>query len=86
MGNNTFLISNELANFLQLPNNVLVTYWTVHDAMWNYIETHRLQSHNNHPLNIDADANLRALLRLTDANELNIYNFMKYVSIHFREL
>ncbi len=58
------------------------------EVLWRrtqYIRTHGLQCHEK-PRNIDADANMKALIRLTDADSLNFFNLMDYVSVRFAKV
>lgn len=76
------LISNELAEFLQKPVGTEMARTEVTREINMYIKTHNLQDKEN-GRNINPDAKLTALLKLTSADKLTYFNLQRYMSSHF---
>jgi chromatin remodeling complex protein RSC6 len=72
-------VSEELLKFLGKPAGTLMSRVEVSKEIIAYINTHGLKRGRN----INADANLGQLLRLTEADTLGFFNLQRYLKIHF---
>ena len=75
-------ISNELADFLNKPQNTEMARTEVTREINTYIRAHKLQDPKN-GRHILADAKLKKLLKLKKGDELTYFNLQKFMSCHF---
>ena len=75
-------ISNELADFLNKPQNTEMARTEVTREINTYIRAHKLQDPKNGRY-ILADAKLKKLLKLKKGDELTYFNLQKFMSCHF---
>jgi hypothetical protein len=78
------LISNELAAFLGKEKGTEMARTAVTREINSYIRSNDLQDKAN-GRKINPDPSLKALLQLTDADELTYFNLQKYMSPHFHK-
>jgi len=76
------LISDELAIFLDKPLGTVISRETVSRAINTYIRVNGLQDPTN-GRKINADENLRNLLRINEGDELTYFNIAKYMKKHY---
>jgi chromatin remodeling complex protein RSC6 len=72
-------ISDDLCVFLGKPKGTLMSRSEVTTAVCGYAKTKGLMEKQN----IKADAALRKLLKLTEADELKILNLQRYLKPHY---
>jgi len=75
-------ISNELAKFLGKPLGTEMARTDVSRLINSYIRVNNLQDPQN-GRNINPDTKLRALLKISENDELTYFNLQKYMSPHF---
>jgi hypothetical protein len=72
-------ISDELCRFLGHPAGTLISRGDVTKQINNYVREKNLK--NKHDIN--PDAALKKLLRLTDADRLTYFNLQRYINVHY---
>lgn len=75
-------ITGELAEFLGLPLDIEIARTEVSKEINKYIKAHNLKDPAN-GRNINPDAKLTALLKLSNEDKLNYFNLQKYMKHHF---
>jgi len=77
-------ISDELAGFLKKDKGTMMARTDVTKEMTAYIREHSLQDKTN-GRKILPDSKLKALLKVTDSDELTYFNLQKFMSPHFEK-
>lgn len=77
-----YLISNELADFLEIKHGSLLSKHDVSIVIYHYIKTHNLKDKQNCRV-IIPDKKLKILLNLSDSEQLTIFNLQKYLRPHY---
>ena len=75
-------ISNELCEFLSLPNKTEMARTEVTKLLTTYIKENNLQDENN-KRKIVPDSALQKLLGVSDSDEVTYFNLQKYMKVHF---
>lgn len=75
-------ISAELAKFLSVPADTKMARTDVTKMITAYVKDHKLQDSAN-GRKINPDAKLKALLKVTDKDEVTYFNLQKYMKPHF---
>ena len=75
-------ISAELAKFLSVPADTKMARTDVTKMITAYVKDHKLQDSTN-GRKINPDAKLKALLKVTDKDEVTYFNLQKYMKPHF---
>ncbi len=72
-------MSNDLCAFMGRPSGSLESRSNVTKFITNYVKENNLK--NKHDIN--ADAKMRKLLNLTEADKLTYFNLQKYLNVHY---
>lgn len=75
-------ISDELRNFLNLPDGELIARTEVTKKITAYCKEHNLQNEED-KRTIHVDATLRKLLRMKKSDQLTFFNLQKYMKVHY---
>jgi hypothetical protein len=73
------MITDELCAFLGKPAGTLVSRCDVTRGVMDYVNKHRL----NNKLDINPDAALRKLLKVTEAEKVTFLSLQRYLKIHY---
>jgi chromatin remodeling complex protein RSC6 len=74
-------ITNQMASFLQLEPNVILTRITVTKLIWNYIKSNKLQSNENKK-KIIPNKELGELFHLYPGQTLNLFTLFNHITNH----
>ena len=75
-------VSDELRKFLGLGKDELIARTEVTKRITAYCKEHNLQMEED-KRNINADANLKKLLRLGKDDKLTFFNLQKFMKVHY---
>lgn len=79
------LLSNDLCEFLEIPNDSTLPRTEVTKRVLNYVKENNLQNPENRKL-IMIDEKLKKLLKTNPTDEVSYFSIQKYLKYHYKPL